>query len=267
MYRISSPIRSRTSPTSAFDGHSSPGEISCTVRTPSSITVRWSGMLRRRRAAEPDRAEHVQVGHRRHQRAPRQLDLVPVEDVLGPLGRRRDAAHLIQRPALERGSSPAATRGRASPPARRSSRRRRTARHPRQWPRRPPVGGPGRRCRGSAPSRRTLPRAPWRDLARGLAAASSLGRGAARGWCPRRSSKPLSRRSPAVGRFDSCAAPLHRKLAPPAYGRRRSNVAVRFPARFLAALVVVIMGMRTPRGCERGVARAPERPDAARRPA
>ena len=36
------------------------------------------------RPAEPDRAEHVQVGHRRHQCAPRQLHLVPVEDVLAP---------------------------------------------------------------------------------------------------------------------------------------------------------------------------------------
>src|SRR3954462_2186123 len=35
-----------------------------------------------------------------------------------------------------------------------------------------------------------------------------LARGAARGWCPTRSSKPVARRSPAGGRFDSCAAPL-----------------------------------------------------------
>jgi hypothetical protein len=30
-----------------------------------------------------------------------------------------------------------------------------------------------------------------------------------RAWWPSRSSKPVSRRSPSVGRFDSCAAPLH----------------------------------------------------------
>ena len=42
---------------------------------------------------------------------------------------------------------------------------------------------------------------------RGEPGASSLQRGAARGWCPSRSSKPVSRRSPAVGWFDSSAAP------------------------------------------------------------
>ena len=42
---MSSPIRSRTSPTSALLGQMSPGEITWTVRMPSSITVRWSGML------------------------------------------------------------------------------------------------------------------------------------------------------------------------------------------------------------------------------
>src|SRR3954464_6038256 len=56
-----------------------------------------------------------------------------------------------------------------------------------------------------------LPEWPWEDLAGSWAA--GLPRGAAGGWCPSRSSKPVSRRSPAVGRFDSCAAPLHRKTA------------------------------------------------------
>ena len=36
----------------------------------------------------------------------------------------------------------------------------------------------------------------------------SLRSGAARGWCPIRSSKPAGGCSPVVGRFDSCAAPL-----------------------------------------------------------
>ncbi len=75
---------------------------------------------------------------------------VPVEDVLGPLGRRRDAADLVQRPALEPVHRLQRRRGPAARRARRSSRRRRRARHPRRWPRRPPVAGRGRRCRGSA---------------------------------------------------------------------------------------------------------------------
>ena len=33
------------SPTSPLDGHASPGEMSCTVRTPASIIVRWSGTM------------------------------------------------------------------------------------------------------------------------------------------------------------------------------------------------------------------------------
>src|SRR3954451_16850453 len=48
----------------------------------------------------------------------------------------------------------------------------------------------------------------------------SLRGGAARGWCPIRSSKPARRRSPAVGRFDSCAAPLRQnRPSPGSFGR------------------------------------------------
>ena len=56
----------------------------------------------RRRSAEPDGTERVQVAHDGDQRAPGQRHAVPVEDELGPLGRRRDAAHLVERAALER---------------------------------------------------------------------------------------------------------------------------------------------------------------------
>ena len=55
------------------------------------------------------------------------------------------------------------------------------------------------RDRDSAPGRRPAERRPGRP---------SLRAGAARGWCPIRSSKPAGGRSPVVGRFDSCAAPL-----------------------------------------------------------
>src|SRR5690349_7151868 len=59
---------------------------------------------------------------------------------------------------------------------------------------------------------RFLAREPWPNLARLLA--PTLPTGAARGWCPSRSSKPVSRRSPPVGRFDSCAAPLSPRAPP-----------------------------------------------------
>ena len=48
---------------------------------------------------------------------------------------------------------------------------------------------------------------------------ASLLRGAARAWWPIRSSKPAGRRSPAVGRFDSFAAPFGSAVGFPAVGR------------------------------------------------
>ena len=60
--------------------------------------------------------------------------------------------------------------------------------------------GAARRDRAHARPRRAL------RTRRGLS--PRVVSGAARGWCPIRSSKPAGGRSPVVGRFDSCAAPL-----------------------------------------------------------
>ena len=147
---MSSPIRSSTSPTSAFDGQASPGEISWTVRTPASVTVRWSGIRSAAGPRKPIGPSACRSAMTATSALQGSCTRSQSNTSLRPLRRRRDAAHLVQRPALERGSSPAATRGPAARRARRSSRRRRRARHPRRWPRRPPVAGRGRRCRGSA---------------------------------------------------------------------------------------------------------------------
>ena len=163
----------------------------------------------RRRPAEADRPERVQVGHRRATSALHgSCTWSQSKTRFASLRRRRDAADLIQRPPLERVHRLAATR--------RSGLRGERAEVPegveergarRRWPRRPPVAGQGRRCRGSAAWPGSFSHPPWRDPCAVLGA-RRVRRGAARGWCPSRSSKPVSRRSPAVGRFDSCAAPL-----------------------------------------------------------